>query len=77
MARYVLINSKTFRVTPESVPAGTQQDVFSAAQKDLSSPKSLAIRADNLTFQSWEIKFLSKRSLAITRKPNKSSKFAK
>jgi hypothetical protein len=31
------------------VSAGAQQDVFSAAQKDLSSPKSLAVHADNLT----------------------------
>lgn len=48
------------RVTPESVSAGTQQDVFSAAQKDLSSPKSLAVHADNLTSKVGRLKFQGK-----------------
>lgn len=45
----VLSNSKPFGSNPKVCPAGAQQDVFSAAQKDLSSPKSLAVHADNLT----------------------------
>ncbi|TDA89043.1 hypothetical protein E1J02_16975 [Phocaeicola dorei] len=39
---------KTVRVTPESVFAGTQQGIFSAAQKDLSRLKNTAVRANNL-----------------------------